>query len=132
MSRYFRARRSSTWTSAHAVEAEISVGPSDLWQITGEITLHMVHDSNADCDADGHRGRDVTYEDERTFILTSAAQCQPDGEYGPVLISDAIPADVRQAAQDWADVEEVDDDGADDEDEPDYDDWRERREDARG
>jgi hypothetical protein len=82
----------------------------------------MIHDSNADCDADGNRGRDVTYEDERVWTLESAALCQPGGEYAPALTGESIPASVRQAAQDWADVEEVDDDGGDDEDdEPDYD-----------
>jgi len=126
-----RTRRPSSWTTDHALEMEIAVG-SDLWQVTGTLTVHMVHDSNADCDADGNRGRDVTYEDERTWVLASAARCQDDGEYGPPLTGADVPPEVVKAAQDWADDTDVDDDGCEAEDEPDWDDWRERREDCRG
>ena len=98
----------NTWTTTHHIEEqEISVRTpggvgQNLWQIEGTLTITWVRDRNADCDADGNRGHDVTYEDERTFVLTSAARCGADGEWEPN--ADPIPDYVVKAAADWAET----------------------------
>ena len=108
----------STRTTLHDVEDhELEVG-NDLWLITGTLTITVVRDRNADCDADGNRGRDVTYEDERRWMLMAA---ELDG-----VNAVPIPPEVVAAAEDWAETYEIDDYGESDPDygesEPDYDD----------
>ena len=131
--RHLHRRRPASW------EQTINIGDEELavngttYLITGTLTVHWVHDPNADCDADGNRGRDVTYEDERAFTLESAERCDADGWplEQPPLTGDALPADLVKAAEDWAETYDVSREGPDDEDdEPDYDreDDDERRE----
>jgi len=103
-------------------EKEIMVG-TQLWLISGDLKVSMVHDPNADCDADGNRGHAVTFEDERDWTLLTAAKANADDEWEEPFVGDAIPLAVRAAASDWADSYEPPDLSAPDEpDEPDYED----------
>jgi hypothetical protein len=108
----------STWTTEHDVEEqEISVErpggvePSELWLISGTLKITMVHDCNADCDADGNRGMPMTSEDERDWTLLTAARCGADGEWEQELLGADIPADVIAAAEMWAETYEPNDYG---------------------
>lgn len=70
------------------------------WLVNGTLTIVYVRDRNADSDADGNRGRDVTYEDERVWELHSAAAEEEDG--GCFYVPYVHPT-VQRAAQEWAD-----------------------------
>lgn len=110
-------RHPSTWTCSFDIkDQEIDVA-GVLWLIDGALAITMTRDRHADCDADGRRGRDVTYEDERRWTLISAAKCGADGEWEPTLKGDAIPGDVAPAAETWADAYDPSELGAPDEDE---------------
>jgi len=112
----------NTWQTKHTVEEqELSVGFS-LWLISGTLTVGWFHDANADCDADGNRGHDVTAEDERRWEIKSAA-IDIDGEWGTPLVGENIPASVVAAAETWAETYEPNDygEGPEEDDEPDYD-----------
>lgn len=99
-----------TYKSKHDIEDEFVPVSDRTWFIKGELTIVYIRDYNADCDADGNRGRDVTYEDERIWKLEAAAPA--DGIYQ----TENIPAEVVKAAQEWADAYEPDEWGGREED----------------
>jgi hypothetical protein len=102
----------STWTQHHRVDdVELVVG-GDVWLITGRLDITMVRDRNADGDADGNRGRDVTYEDERIWKLESV-QCEGDDWVGTVMAGADIPENVVAAAAEWAETYQPDWDDSD-------------------
>jgi hypothetical protein len=104
-----------SWKTVHDIEDEPILGGS--WLISGALIITMVHDRNADCDADGNRGRDVTYEDERRWTLLSATPAVGD-DWGEALTGADIPPEVVAAAETWAETHQPNDDGPQDDEEP--------------
>ena len=121
--RYRKRYRPSHWTDTHAIEEqEIAIGAT-LWLIRGTLAISWIYDANADCDADGNRGREMTCEDDRRWTLLGATRCSHDGEWeDPELTGDAILQAVRVAADAWAETcEPPDPEPREDDDGPDYD-----------
>lgn len=125
MSRHFSRRRPrpSSWIVSHVIEKqEVAVG-SSLWLVRGVLDISMTFDAYADSDADGNRGREMVSEDHRDWTLADASPCGADGEWGEPLTGAAIPADVVQAAHDWAMSCDPPDPEPYEPEEPDYE-WR--------
>jgi hypothetical protein len=100
-------------TRTHVKYVEDEPVLDEQWFIFGTLTITFIRDRNADCDADGNRGRDVTYEDERVWVLTKAVKAGVS-YFGAIHTKD-LPAKVVAAAQAWADAYVPNDTGEEDE-----------------
>jgi len=99
------------------------------YNVSFVMNLTIVHDPNADCDADGNRGRDVTYEDERVWTVTKVERYRED-EMEPVDLA-TLSVALAAAIETHLETLEIETPEPDN-DEPDYDpiekeDRRERR-----